>query len=357
MLTSCLRKIVGVYIEDPVCFLHDLDYYQGLIIGEAALAFIHRDVQLLSDCLEIAVGKLHRDDLEAVLTARHWLTFETTEPFPYDDRVPNVRVFRTPNKQYIKLVCSPTDSALGPVALQGLSALANYVSNRSFGSAFPLLTLRRLSLFSGRKTTVPLGQAAEVDVADGAEDAMTPDSPTMTPDSPITDSLAPQPLDAESVLVRRLERHGFRFRTTPLELLDPAVASPRALRTSPYVCLHNLYVCPDQSRYFGDNGSFVAFFDVVHNTTSILARQHYAPYNPSAAWRFSRLWGRCERDCIGQDELLLYHWQHQNLLILPRMVHYGPRFVGDRQLYSPAEMVRISFLPIELRLFADRAYL
>lgn len=370
ILSSLLRRIVGVYIEDPGCFLHDLDYYNGLIVGEAALAFLHCDILLLSDCLKIAVGKLHYKDVEAVLTARHWLTFETT-PFPYDDRVPDVRVFRTPNKRYIKLVCSPNDSALGPVALHRLSALANYVSMRSFGSAFPLLTLRRLSLFSRRKVPPPqqgevdgteaadlvqegeldgadsadLAQEGDLDGADSADlaqegdldgaDGVIIEDPSVAYRASVAHEHLP---DAETVLVRRLEGHGFRFRATPLELLDSAVPA-RECATTPYKCLKKWSICPDQTRYFGDNGSFVVFFNLFHNTPTFLAREHHAPYNPSVAWRFSRLWARCEQHCSSLDELLLYHWDLENLLILPRMVHYGPRFLGDWLLYSPAEMV------------------
>ncbi|KAI0707138.1 hypothetical protein C8Q76DRAFT_800498 [Earliella scabrosa] len=202
-----------------------MDSYRAIIVGHAALAFLLRDQDVLSDVLEISVGTSQAEDLQHDLVESQALV-----PVPDMPTPPNPR--RTP-------------------------PLVNYVSSKSFGCAYPAFTLNRLALFPGMKA----GQDdhGDNDITHGAAD--------------------PDP-DLGSLFA--LAKCGFWFSNTPESLvarLDGWTTPERcSVHTAPYLCFRRTWLCPEQFRHFGDQGSFVALFDTAHVSPERLAEQKDAPF-------------------------------------------------------------------------------
>ena len=141
------RAVVEYYFPDDAdLFLVNLDEYRGIIVGHAALAFLLRDRQLLSNCVEVAIGRRQAQDFEDLLLSYHWIQFISQTPDPPSPAETTVRLFRTKNGRFLKLLLSRTNTPLMPLTDYDTSALMNYVSRWSFGCAYPLLTLQRLGL-------------------------------------------------------------------------------------------------------------------------------------------------------------------------------------------------------------------
>ncbi|KAI0707144.1 hypothetical protein C8Q76DRAFT_572502, partial [Earliella scabrosa] len=255
-LQSALQRIISHYLPIPGLFMASMDSYRAIIVGHAALAFLLRDQDVLSDVLEISVGTSQAEDLQHDLVESQALV-----PVPDMPTPPNVRdrasLFRTPNQRYVRLLVSPSDNPLVIVAQTHTTALVNYVSSKSFGCAYPAFTLNRLALFPGMKA----GQDdhGDNDITHGAAD--------------------PDP-DLGSLFA--LAKCGFWFSNTPESLvarLDGWTTPERcSVHTAPYLCFRRTWLCPEQFRHFGDQGSFVALFDTAHVSPERLAEQKDAPF-------------------------------------------------------------------------------
>ncbi|KAI0707220.1 hypothetical protein C8Q76DRAFT_696470 [Earliella scabrosa] len=360
-LDSHLEKLLHRFVPDAEAFLLGVESYRGLIIGLAALAFVVRDSSLLSDTVDVAVGSETAWDMEQYLVQSQSLIFVEDIPPPRFTQDTTIRIFLTPKSRYVRLLVSHTPSPFMPLARCPISALINYVSRRSFGCAYPLLTLSRLTLITDEvddeaardpapspTPTAPVPAAAVVAPANG--DAAVTALPSMPP-NPLPPQLPLTPADDASTpglrpatpppkrnedtaiaLLRWLRTHGFRDALTPSALLDPL--APQPCDDHPYnsrhPCYRDLFLCPDQSRFFGDPGSLVVFFDIAHALPHTLARRQYPPFNPTVVWRFQSIWTRCGKDCTTRDPMLGFLVREYDCLLHPDMVRHGPRFVGDR---------------------------
>ncbi|KAI0706374.1 hypothetical protein C8Q76DRAFT_585180, partial [Earliella scabrosa] len=251
---SHLEKLLHRFVPDAEAFLLGVESYRGLIIGLAALAFVVRDSSLLSDTVDVAVGSETAWDMEQYLVQSQSLIFVEDIPPPRFTQDTTIRIFLTPKSRYVRLLVSHTPSPFMPLARCPISALINYVSRRSFGCAYPLLTLSRLTLITD-----------EVD-----DEAARDPAPSPTPTAPVP---AAAPCDD----------HPYNSR---------------------HPCYRDLFLCPDQSRFFGDPGSLVVFFDIAHALPHTLARRQYPPFNPTVVWRFQSIWTRCGKDCTTRDPML-----------------------------------------------------
>ncbi|KAI0707133.1 hypothetical protein C8Q76DRAFT_629082, partial [Earliella scabrosa] len=286
------QRIISHYLPIPGLFMASMDSYRAIIVGHAALAFLLRDQDVLSDVLEISVGTSQAEDLQHDLVESQALV-----PVPDMPTPPNVRdrasLFRTPNQRYVRLLVSPSDNPLVIVAQTHTTALVNYVSSKSFGCAYPAFTLNRLALFPGMKA----GQDdhGDNDITHGAADP------------------------------------------------DPDLGSLFALakcsvHTAPYLCFRRTWLCPEQFRHFGDQGSFVALFDTAHVSPERLAEQKDAPFASTVIWRYSQIPSRCMHDCASSDPDLLGYWAYyERVAVPPHLIRFGPRFVGADLIQASTE--------------------
>ena len=101
----------------------------------------------------------------------------------------------------------------------------------------------------------------------------------------------------------RLASHGFdsQYRPNGWPLYARGVCST----TRPVIsmCGKSLYVCPFQSRFFGDPGSLVIFYGGSSVDLQGLRDLSGAPYGPMVAWRLPSQ-GICEGSCAGDAAVL-----------------------------------------------------
>ena len=335
---SSLVKLVRHYVPDVDELLAVTDHYNGVIGGLAALAYIVRDFSLLSDTLDIAVGCERAAEMEDDLVRTQSLAFVEEIPPPAYTEDTTYRIFRTPNGRHIKLHISPTPSALMPIVRTPLTALYNYVTPRGFGCAYPLLTLARLTLITeeladeaAKDTTISQKQTSHATSLPGVSaNAASTSAPKGAPET--QHSGLGRELDTPLAVLRRLRGAGFWDDILPSSLLDPLAPRPCQdhPNASPHPCYRDLYLCPDQARYFGDRGSLVGFFDVAHASPEHMAKRQRPPFNPSVVWRFQSVETQCARTCISNDPMLSWRVRDYDCIVHPDMVRHGPRFIGDR---------------------------
>ena len=105
---------------------------------------------------------------------------------------------------------------------------------------------------------------------------------------------------AELDMYERLEACGFSFREDPTDWPDYALQAHLAKTSG---CLRFLHLCPQQGRYFGDEGSLVAFIDQLGTPLRDLKARNLPPYGIMAAWRLPSD-VVCEDDCDVLDDVL-----------------------------------------------------
>ena len=294
------QRIVGHYIETTGPFL-DLIHQEGsLVIGVAALALVILDVSILGMYLEIAARRTSegvwetylQDTLGATLL---WKSSGTLDGWEWMG--PYEKWFRLRSHRFVRLVYSRSTSALEAIAWSENTAQMNYFNRESFGCAFPILTLRRVALTQSWRT--------------------------MT--SPQRRRIAHLHVRAKFV---------FRAYPGPLMGADPPetfkIAGEKRER---YACYRDLFLCPEQERFFGDEGSLMMFFEGEdEDVVGQVRRDCQAPFGDIAVWRVN--WSTravCAGGCRRGAEIL-GGW-HVLVLAVPSgaMIRVG-EFRGMRML-------------------------
>lgn len=284
--------------EDTMWLLNVLAHHRAVITGDAALAFMLRDLSVVGDTLHIAVDRVQGAELEEDLE-RWFRAVNVTplpavgqpQPGPYE---PTVHRFSLPNSTKIIISTSPNESAITCVATGISTAYMNFLTRDSFGCAYPLLTLQRWAI------------APRTDIDDRHSE--------------------------ERARLRTLEdHHGFRSHehAVPLVprqfLIGLGEYDPRA---SHYPCLRHWYICPGQARFFGDAGSLVGFFNAREDSQDELSETGQAPFGPAVVWRLRWSVG-CARGCWARNRTLR-HFATGWLSIDHEPFTYSTGYVGLR---------------------------
>ncbi|KAI0746101.1 hypothetical protein C8Q76DRAFT_605297 [Earliella scabrosa] len=197
--------------------------------------------------------------------------------------------FNTNSGKRIRLRESATVSACSPIGRAWTTALMNFVTETSFGCAYPRLTLNQRALIS-----------------DVYESVLPPEARRMR---------------------HVLQHNGFSLQTHPAQWEDYAVQVPPPSVRPPgiFPCFRSQHLCPDQGRYFGDRGSLVGYFDPTPVAHSVARARGTPPYGPMAAWR---LWVRqcCDRACIVNDPIL-----HSSIISSPLII------TDERTFHQPSD--------------------
>lgn len=83
-------------------------------------------------------------------------------------------------------------------------------------------------------------------------------------------------------------------------------------------CWRHLYICPAQGRYFGDQGSFIDFFDPLSGGETYCAQRNIPPFGPMIVWRVLSNFD-CEKNCDIYDEVL-----EEGVTYIPVLFRQGP---------------------------------
>ena len=109
--------------------------------------------------------------------------------------------------------------------------------------------------------------------------------------------------DFELDMYQQLDRSGFSFEEDPVIWPDFSSKLRLSVDCSPLECLRSLYLCPQQGRYFGDQGSMMCFMDTLSVDVALLKDRCIAPYGIMAVWRLpSNV--LCDAECHEFDDIL-----------------------------------------------------
>ncbi|KAI0706594.1 hypothetical protein C8Q76DRAFT_800999 [Earliella scabrosa] len=203
-------------------------------------------------------------------------TADSTPEFTRHRDIRRVSPFITTSGLSLWVYESDSVSACSPISRTFCSALMNFVTEYSFGCAYPRLTLSKKSLQS-----------------DLSLDTLSNEDYTVS---------------------HRLKSFGFEFATHPAEWPEYRNRVSCDATSNAFPCFHDKYICPDQGRYFGDKGSLVAFMDTLGVDPAFARARGIMPFGHAAAWR---LWNssRCVQLCAFLDDLL-----HEGVVSMPLFI-------------------------------------
>ncbi|KAH9853923.1 hypothetical protein C2E23DRAFT_727539, partial [Lenzites betulinus] len=265
------RKLLLHYVAIPDKLWNLLSCTRAVVGGFAALSFFLRDPSARPDDLQIFVPTMFADELEALLVKDEALQIKLisvrdhrTNPHTMPPRVRRITTYSTLSRRSISIHASASDSPLEPIARSTTSALINWVSPHAFVCAYPTLTIRRLSL--GR-TIGDSSPQLHVDFA-------------------------------------HLIKLNFNISSDPFGWSEYANIVPPPSQPWHHACLRAYHLCPDQSRYFGDGGSFQTVFDLLRFNEQVMRRERQLPFGITVAWRLDCSTRTCTELCLFYDPLL-----------------------------------------------------
>lgn len=273
-LDRTLLKLLNPFVSHPSVLLRLVADYGAVIGGETALAYIRRDEVFRPRTLEIFAGRLQFGPLCRAISSSSRLstdivrtaTYAAVYPLCTERDVEETLVVHLRSGLDLYVRQSSTPSPLSPVARAVCTALMNFVTPRSFGCAYPRLTLNGRALLCdvGMRSVDHLDAAAMAALVElGIETAV---CPAHWPEYRLWSST---PDDVDSL----------------------------------NACWRSHHICPDQARYFGDRGSFVDYVSPLECGAKELRAVRAPPFGATIVWRLSSSY-RCVMDCDGRDVLL-----------------------------------------------------
>lgn len=272
-LHSMRYRLLAPFVPDTSIFSTLLTRFGVLIVGEAALSYIRRDLEAFPRNLELAAGNItflqFANCLRSTLHSNSVLeSFTIIHPAPSFTALRHISAIadaRLLNGRRIIIYKSDTTAACSIVAGMWTSVLANFVTSYTFGCAYPRLTFNLRGILSRPRLA-----------------ALTSD---------------------DISIWRLLESREFRFGFSSTAL-DISIARNTATSTShPEDCQRSFHSCTHQGRFFGDRGSLVVLVDALSVSCLYLQMQCVAPFAPMAAWRLPNI-GNCTKDCLNKDKTL-----------------------------------------------------
>ena len=276
-LKRSLTKLVNPFLSHPIALLQLITHFRAVIGGEVALAYILRDDGFQPKTLEIYTSAyyhsllcramLSHPDIYANITQAN--AINPPQQFKLQRDIVETLIISLNNGKKIYVHSSSTASPLSPVARATCTALINYVTPESFGCGYPRLTLYQKSLQS---TTI----AAHADELSDQDHRLTYTLRQLS----IETSVSPG--------------HWQQYRMWPSDHDSAADLGP---------CWRSHFICPSQSRYFGDRGSLLDFVDPLHGSPASLQAISAPPYGMTTVWRLSSSF-RCALSCESHDCIL-----------------------------------------------------
>ncbi|KAI0708393.1 hypothetical protein C8Q76DRAFT_626811 [Earliella scabrosa] len=289
VLRRTVIATITPFFHLPCSFLRYLTKYRAVIGGASAIAFILRDRSVVSDTLEVYAASFWYASLVARMSScpsngkdTDKITAHSMSPAYSAERdIKAYSVFHLKNGRRVIVYRSGAVSACSPLSRAVTTAHMAFITEHSFGCAYPALTLRRRALLSDMRLS-HMGL-----------------------------------LDKESF--NHLLSAGFSFAVSPSAWPQyPATAenfpAPQDDDTLP--CYRARYVCPFQGRYFGDPGSLIGLIDPLGDHASSLQRRSIPPFGPMVAWRLYSSF-MCASTCDVHDVTLPDNIIAISLIIIP----------------------------------------
>ncbi|KAI0711631.1 hypothetical protein C8Q76DRAFT_797904 [Earliella scabrosa] len=109
--------------------------------------------------------------------------------------------------------------------------------------------------------------------------------------------------ELDQVTFGALDKAGFTFALDPNAWDRAARGAEENTKVIGDKCLRRRFLCPQQARYFGDRGSCVGYIDPLHTSSSSIAASGVPPFGPMVLWRLSTSF-ECPERCDRSDPLL-----------------------------------------------------
>lgn len=255
-LQDSVRTLIAPFVPDQKAFLDLIVEKRALIIGEAALSYILRHPS--PTVLELSLGSLvfeefmtrfrelpgARENIHTLDRIHHPPTFLSLR------QISKTTVLHLISGATILVHESASTSPCSAVAGSWTSALMNFVTPYSFGCAYPRLMLCLRGLICEPR----LSALTQMDY-----------------------DLVKRMFDSFSLSTSLNHWPPRRNGDNDSEQLHWTLSDGE--------CGKSLYLCLNQSRYFGDGGSLVVFYDISPATMIYVYARGVAPYGTMVAWR------------------------------------------------------------------------
>ena len=270
---SSLEDLLMNFVPAPAALLKLLTETRALLSGEFALCYMLRNASIVTHTLDIYVGSVwfdvfvERFDAAKELSEYqvNWSMTTHSNDHVQTRHVTDTLDISLSNGNIISVHAAASPSACHAIACSPTSLGTTFITEFCFATAYPRLTLSRRAIMCWG----PINEAP----------------------------------DAELDMYARLEASGFSFEEDPTFWTDYSREACPGSRPPPFKCLRRLYICPQQGRYFGDEGSMVCFMDTLSVNVVMLRERGAPPYGISAVWRLpSDI--LCDAQCDEFDDLI-----------------------------------------------------
>ena len=272
-LRSSLEHMLLDFVPSPAALLSLLTRTRALLSGELAICYLLRDATMRAQSLDIFVGSVWFDTfIDTFGDSAHLSGYQVRWSMPDHDPshvtarhvTTSLHISLSTGRQLI-IHAAASPSACHAIACSPSSLGITFVTEFSFATAYPRLTFDRRAIISW--DTLARCDDLELDMYD------------------------------------RFETAGFAFDEDPAAWNEYSGELGPDDHSSPLECLRSQYLCPQQGRYFGDDGSMVCFMDPLNVDFSRLKEKCIPPYGVMAVWRFpSRV--VCDARCDEVDDIL-----------------------------------------------------
>ena len=272
-LQSSLHRMLATFVPSPAALLSLLTHYHALLSGEFAICYLLRDTSLVPHSLDIYVGSVWFDvfidtfglsrELSGYQTS--WITTSYADQIVDNRHLTHTLEISLSNGRFILIHASASPSACHAIACSPSSLGTTFITEYSFATAYPRLTFNRRAIVCYDL----LGEGSTFEIN----------------------------------AYQRLRDNGFSFEEDPTSWPDYSRDQYSDVDVRPLDCLRSLYICPQQGRYFGDEGSMVCFMDTLSADVSQLKEKCIPPYGIMAVWRLPSSI-ICDAECDEFNDIL-----------------------------------------------------
>ncbi|KAI0709392.1 hypothetical protein C8Q76DRAFT_799403 [Earliella scabrosa] len=301
-LHRTLNATLRPFFTSSSTFLRLLSRSKAVVTGIVALAFLLRDTSIFHGTLEVhaasfwyarLVDELSNTESTA-LDIDRIVKPEIQRRYCLDRDIAEETVFHLRNGTIVVVQKTSMVSPCSAISRSPSTALMCFLTEHTFGCAYPRLTFDRRSLLAD----VRLNNLSSTDRS----------------------------------AFNALLQAKFSFAVSPTAWPEYRVTDAEPARSNTHLCLRRQYLCPQQGRYFGDPGSFVDFHDPLDFAHNAARTQSIPPFGPMVAWRLLNSF-ECAEGCDGRDPVL-----HEWLISTPIVFLPNP---FTRQLGIPNHALRV----------------
>lgn len=312
-LTQRLRGMIRQFTPHSADFLAVVTECKALIGGLFTLSFLLREPALVPTTLDVYVDEdafsriMDRLRMSATLS-RTFVCDGVTNPSDLYRRQREIRryaSYTTDTGKHVRIHQSSTLSPCSPIIRSWTTGLMNFLTEDSFGCAYPVLTFNKRALVSSM-TRSGLSFYDDIVISSlsgaGFSFASRPGEwNSVTSNPPLPPPLTTTAIDTS------LPCAGFSYASRHDEsakFVSLATHIPPSTSTAQtFLCFKAQYICPDQGRFFGDPGSLLVSFAPFRANIWDASCGTTHPVSHMAIWR---IWttGRCHHNCASTDDLL-----------------------------------------------------